>query len=257
MTTTIIPTWLNIESEITSSDQPVSYKSLKDKDKACAFILLSMKCLIQANLGVDDTRLMELVSNSIAETGWGRFWRSWNFGGWKINKSDVDKFKLAHGGAGCPPWYRAAGHVASGDQPVVYYRGFPSSQQYYLEWIERFIPKVSTDKHRYHKTGIAFWASDKWFLQLCLAGYKGAVTQAEPGPSVIAHEQIVARAKKIFCQFVLGVDPDADWGNGSKTACKNFQKAIGLPETGLIDLATYHALVNKWIAEGMKQNFIL
>ena len=234
------PTWLNPAKEITASDQPVWFSSLNDQDKASAFIKMCMASLLKQNLSPEQA--LEVTANMIAETGWGRKWRGFNFGGWKINQEYVRTYKATHQGQD-PLWWQAQGHIASGDQPVVYYRGFVNVDEFLEAWVQKFVPKTSDASHRYHKTGIVFWqGSPSWFLELCLAGYKGPVTAANPGPSVLSFNLIIERARVIHAQTMLNLTPDGRWGNLSKQACKTFQNNVQILPTGLIDKETYKAL---------------
>jgi hypothetical protein len=151
-------------------------------------------------------------------------WRGWNFGGWKVKQSWVETFKQKNQGKS-PNWFRALGHVNSGDQPVVFYRGFNSPEEFYQEWVDKFVPKDAAKDNRYYKTGKTFWnpnsKPEDWFLELCLAGYKGEVTQANPTKSFADFKQIVKRAKTLFVQDLIGLDADGDWGTKSKHMVEN------------------------------------
>jgi hypothetical protein len=215
-----IPSWLNPEKEIKHPDQPESFSSLSNKDKASAFICFVLEDLKNINVGLTPRQKLWILSNMISETGWGKTWRGNNFGGWKITKDYVTSYKREHNGEE-PWWWQAEGHVASGDEPVVYYRGFEPRQKFSKEWVERFVPKVSDTGHRYHKTGLDFWLEkDTWFRELCLAGYKGPVTQANPEKSCEDFKSICKRAQIILIQTKIGVDHDGSWGPTSKNKAK-------------------------------------
>ena len=228
-----VPSWLDLLTEIKQPDQPEWFSILNNERKAVEFIHLSLFCLYPL---VDNNieRAFQVCSNSISETGWGKTWRGWNFGGWKVRQSWVEQYKQDHQGTN-PSWFRALGHVKSGDAPVVFYRGFNSPEEFYQEWVNKFVPRISTTDHRYHKTGKQFWLTedDKWFLELCLAGYKGEVTQAKPEKSCKDFKQIVKRAKTVFVQDLLKIDPDGKWGNISKQTSK---------EANLVELLQGHWL---------------
>lgn len=243
------PSWLDVSAEIVESDQPKEYKNLSDNQKALVFILLSLRSLFRAIPTLTKEQAMSVVSNSIAETGWGKSWKGFNFGGWKISKSDCDKYKAEHHRSA--PWWRAAGHVASGDQAVAYYRAFRNPDEYYMEWLERFVPRGATTKHRYYETGRKFWSNRAWFRDLCLAGYKGVVTAANPDKSVQAHDQIVRRAKTLFVQHMLGVSVDGAWGKNTTRAWNAFQTRYGLALSDDLNEATFSTMVDVWKARGM------
>ena len=178
------PAWLDPATEIKNSDQPETYKKLDDITKSIVFILSSYKALRKCSSSLTTEQIFWVIGNSIAETGWGRSWKGYNFGGWKISKDYADNYKRFKKRS--PPWWQAAGHVASGDAEVVYYRGYTDPSHFYSEWLERFVPSIpNLVMTRYNKTGEKFWQDNpEWFKELCLAGYKGPVTQANPDKSV-------------------------------------------------------------------------
>ena len=245
------PSWLDPQSEIVDPDQPPAFQRLNDVDKAITFILNSLKGILAATTSISFALAIEVIANSVGETGWGKSHRGRNFGGWKINKSDVDRAKAS--GGKCPPWWKALGHVLSGDAPVVYYRGFPSVDRFYVEWIERFVPRNAAPTHRYYKTGRVFWGVEQgdWFRELCLAGYKGPVTEANPDNSVRNHKTIAQGVKTRLAQKFLGVTPDGVWGSKSREACLKFQAGRGISATGECDLATLELLIKDWKSAGM------
>lgn len=246
--TTSFPTWLDPNTEIKNSDQPDDYKKLDDITKSVVFILSSYEALKQSDSALTLEQTLWVIGNSIAETGWGKAWKGLNMGGWKINKDFSDSYKKRTGKSAL--WWQAPGHIASGDDPICYYRGFAKLSDFYSEWLLKFVPKDAPNS-RYSATGKAFLAGSRsWFLELCKAGYKGPVTQANPDPSVHAWMQIIDLAMIRTGQFLLGVKIDGNWGKGSKTACSAFQTANGLKADGVLDLATLEMLINKWKATG-------
>lgn len=254
--TTPLPSWLSPETEIKHSDQPESYKSLEDRKKAVAFVLLSFKAL-KTIPTLTDKHILWITANAVSETGWGRSWKGWNFGGWKINQQVVKDWRQTNplDKNKCPPWWKALGHVASGDTPVVYYQGFLSPQDFYSKWVTRFVPATATSTHRYYETGKKFWANNQgWFRELCLAGYKGPVTQASPDASCHAFDEICLRVMCIFCQHLLGLTPDGSWGPASTLAAKNWQKQQGFEaSTGTLTPTLFSSLLHDWWRGGMKQ----
>lgn len=249
------PSWLDPKTKIVTSDQPPSYVALDDKRKAIVFIMISFCSLASLSKTISHDQIISVIANSIVETGWGRKWKGWNFGGWKINKSDVDAFKAQNNGV-CPPWWEAPGHVKSGDPEMCYYRGFPGPRSYYDQWLKRFVPKQSNESHRYHKTGAAFWDNKDWFPELIQAGYKGAVTKANPKPSIDSHELIVHSVKNRLGQMLLGLDPDGSWGSKSKAACESFQRVHSINPTGNLDERTLNLLLSRWEASGFSIPYV-
>lgn len=226
--TTPIPSWLDPATEIKNPDQPEWFVKLSDRDKAAQMSTLCVEFFIKQQ-GMTSEQALEATANAISETGWFRHWRGNNMGGWKTNEPYVKEYKRIHGEQ-CPRWWRAPGHIASGDPPVVYYRGYDKVEDFLSAWVERFVPRGTSVPvtHRYYKTGKAFWAgSPSWFKELCLAGYKGPVTQANPGGSIAAFAQIIERARKIVAQSILGVTPDAAWGPSSAKALQSFLGSDG------------------------------
>lgn len=245
------PSWLDPDSEIKNTDYEPVYVALNDIDRSIVFILNCLRSILLSSTGIPNDKVIEVIGNSVVETGWGKYFRGRNLGGWKITKSDVERAK--NNGGKCPLWWKALGHVKSGDSPVVYYRGFPSIGKFFVEWFERFVPRNASPAHRYYKTGRVFWGLETgdWFLELCLAGYKGDVTRAKPDGSVKTHREVVRIIKTKLCQYFLGVVPDGVWGNKSRAAAANFQTAASVTVTGLPDDATLTLLINRWVSNGM------
>lgn len=245
------PPWLDPLSEIKDPDQPPEYVRLGSVDRAIAFIMNSLRGILGSSTEITNASAVEVIANAVGETGWGRYHRGRNFGGWKISRPDVDRAKAA--GRKCPPWWKALGHVNSGDAPFVYYRGFPSVGRFYTEWLDRFVPRNSVPSHRYHKTGLVFWGLEPgdWFLELCKAGYKGEVTQANPAGSVANHHTIVTSVRTRIVQHLLGVVPDGVWGSKSDLAAKKRQGDLGLVQTGTPSPELFEKLVGAWELAGM------
>lgn len=244
------PSWLDPATEIKNNAQPEAYKKLDDITKSVVFILFSYKSLHKCNSSLTTEQIFWIIGNFVSETGWGKFWNGYNFGGWKINKDYADSYKKRYKVSA--PWYQDEGHVASGDDPVVYYRGYAEPFHFYREWVERFVPSIPNLKDkRYNKTGEEFWKpSSSWFLELCLAGYKGPVTQANPDKSIKSWESIVNRSKIIAAQHLLGVKVDASWGTKSSTACLAFQTGYDLKKDGQPNFETLALLIKQWQDRG-------
>lgn len=243
-----VPSWLDPANEVTTATdtKPSSWKSMSLGELRPVF---TIACYIALrNLGLAPWQAVEVLGNAVVETGWGQFFRAWNLGGWKIRKTDVDAMRAKGKKA---LWWRAPGNKApgatlqdykGGDPPWCYYRGFESMEAFFAEWIPKFVPKPGASTGRYKKTGEVFWSKGDWFRELCLAGYKGSNTQKAPDGSVASHRQIVTMALRFLCQKALGVTVDGTWGPKSIQACKDAEKAHGLPETGQPSLALLEAL---------------
>lgn len=244
-----IPAWLDPTKEIKNPDQPEWYANLPDIEKSIQFMLWCLSVLRSAGLTPKES--LWVIANFISETGWGKKWKGNNFGGWKITESYVNEYRAAHNGEN-PLWWQAPGHIASGDPPIVYYRGYATYADFILAWLYRFLPKNPSTNHRYYKTSKAFWAGDvSWFKELCLAGYKGPVTQASPDNSVVNFWLIVERARKLLAQHFLHSlgflhdAPDGSWGPISTGVCKLYQKSNNLQQTGLPDEETFNSFFNE------------
>jgi len=245
-----LPDWLDPETEIINSQQPEAYKKLDKITKSIVFILESYKSLHKCNSLLTTKQIFWIIGNANAETGWGGSWNGYNFGGWKINKYFAESYKRRYGKSA--PWYQAAGHIASGDDPIVYYRGYMEPSHFYREWLERFVPSIPNIKDsRYNKTGEAFWKlEDLWFRELCLAGYKGPVTQNNPDDSFDSWKKIVYRSQVIVAQHLLGIKIDGAWGAKSSTACLAFQNGHNLVKDGKPNFETLSLLIKDWEDKG-------
>lgn len=229
-----VPQWLDINEEITEANdtKPSNWKAATGMALQILFVEACFKAL--RNLGLTPEQAVEILSNSVVETGWGKFFRGWNLGGWKIRKSDVESLKSKGKKA---KWWRAPGNKSSNDPPWCYYRGFDNLQEFFAEWIVKFVPKPGSEASvgRYKETGRLFWTGGDWFLALCKSGYKGEVTASNPKNSVDGHTQIVKIAKTILAQRTLGFVPDGIWGKESTAKALEFQKNKKIPETGKPD----------------------
>ena len=244
-----IPSWLDPAAEIVNNDQSQAYKDLDAITKSIVFILCSFQAIKTANPKLTTEQIFWVIGNAIAETGWGRLWRGYNFGGWKITKDFAEGYKKKTGKSAL--WWQAKGHVKSGDEPVVYYRGYENPSQFYSEWITRFVPQTAATTNRYTKTGAAFWKPDKsWFRELCLAGYKGPITQATPDKSIEAWDAVIHRAQVLIAQHLLGLKVDGTWGPKSSTACLAFQTGYGLTKDGNPNYETLTLLIKQWEDKG-------
>lgn len=216
-----LPSWLD-----PSTEQPRT----KIEVSKAEFVLGSLDKLL--SLGCTLHQAIEVTGNAVLECGWGQSLYNHNPFGWKINSTYAKAFKTRTGAS--PAWFRAKGHVKSGDAPEVYYRVFGDYIQAYEEWLLNFVPKESNPKHRYHQTGKLFWSGGDWFPALIEAGYKGRVTKANPAPSIQTHKLIGLVVMSMWVQSKLGVTVDGDFGTKSRKALADHQKSKGLNPTGLV-----------------------
>jgi hypothetical protein len=125
-----------------------------------------------------------------------------NLAGVKIREHRVRFYRQRYGAH--PRWFRAAGHVASGDQPVVAYMAYDNDAQFWTCWLEEFVgldgrpPRVKI----YAATGMGFAAEDPaWIAELLRAGYRGPITAGDPVKfkgAVDRHQQIVAKVTALL-----------------------------------------------------------
>lgn len=227
------PFWLDPAREVTAADEP-------PKMSRGAFVVACLMALF--GLGLTLRQALSLAANTMNETGWGRYYRAFNLGGWKIWKFS------ARDADGTPRrWWRALGNKSSGDPQTCFYRAFDSIGAFFAEWVKTFVPKVDPAKKpngRYWKTGQQFWAGEEWFDDLIAAGYKGDVTRRRPEGSIRQHEQIIKTLIVMWCQHLLGVVVDGKWGPKSKAACAAFQAQHGLEATGMLDEDTVNLLTD-------------
>lgn len=249
-----IPTWLDATKEVDPANPSTPtgkklYDALGEKEAKAFFLLTCLAATLQADPEITVKKALEVVANAVVETGWGKSWVEYNFGGWKINRADVEAYRLAHNGES-PRWWRAAGHTKSGDAPVVFYQVFKNPDSFFKAWLLRFVPKnKKPGEHRYAVTGAKFWNDDpSWFFELCVAGYKGEVTAANPGPSVAAHKSIITNMKPLIAQKLLEVTPDGVWERGTIAACQRFQAQHNLSVTGTLTAETFSKLIEVWKA---------
>lgn len=229
-----VPLWLDPAAEVTEETGP------RPAPRG-PFVVAAMKACLA--LDCDPAQAAGVVANSINETGWGRSYRAYNCGGWKITPRYVKGFKAAHPNES-PRWWRAPGNRTSGDPPWCYYRAFPSFEAYFEEWIAHFVPRPgeSAPYPAYTRAGELFWSGEDWFPALISAGYKGSVTKAKPERSIREHDALVVTALRMWAQSSLSITVDGVWGKVSRATLAEWQKAHGLAETGSLDDATLAAL---------------
>ncbi len=227
-------------------------KTMARDDRRLSGVVGSFRSLRRTDSGVGEELSFDqavwVVSNVISERGWfdGDKPEEYlipgnNLGGWKINEGHVREWRnKGRKPEDIPRWFRDVGHVGSGDQPVVYYRVFSSVETFFEEWLRRFVPRPGSvgGDHRYYKTGIEFWDGKiGWFMELCLAGYKGPVTQGNPERSVQAFSGIAKRVAAMIVQDMLNrqtvvpglrkLEADGVWGEKSQEVAAKFLRGIG------------------------------
>lgn len=134
-----------------------------------------------------------ILANTVNETGWGQKYRGFNLGGWTIQSAQPVGTK----------WYRAHGNKSSGDPQTVIYKGFSSFEDFFVAWIDKFLPKEN--KGRYGLTGRLFWERKPWFPAIIQASYKGPVTKADPEGSILEHQYIIDCLENFWCQHQLNL----------------------------------------------------
>jgi hypothetical protein len=258
---TKLPSWLDPNTQVKTPSKPQWFDTLTRPYSDAVFYLWNIIAFFEAaeKLGgrtLSINQAIEIAANSAVETLHGEKWNEFNWGGVKVNKNYVNAYKALHDNVS-PRWFSAAGHVNSGDQEVVYYVAFDSIEQYCEYWLTKFVLFSSVDfTGLYSKTAKAFWENypqkDKhWFYELCVSGYKGAVTQKNPTPSVDTFFNVEARIRIFVTQLLLGVKTDGDFGPKSKQACLLFQQQAGLQTaTGEITDEAIAALVMKYRTDG-------
>jgi hypothetical protein len=229
---------------------PVS--SMTREGRRLSGVVGSFRSLRRTDCGVGEglsfDQAVWVVANVISERGWfdGDKPEEYlipgnNLGGWKINEGHVREWRnKGRKPEDIPRWFRDVGHVGSGDQPVVYYRVFSSVEKFFEEWLRRFVPRPGSvgGDHRYYKTGIEFWNGKiGWFRELCLAGYKGPVTQGNPERSVRAFSEIAKRVAAMIVQDMLNkqtvvpglrkLEADGVWGEKSVEVAAKYLRGIG------------------------------
>ena len=259
-TPVIIPSWLNPNVE-----RPFHKEGLTKEQ----FVLGCMTCLL--HIGCDPFQSAGVTANTCNEAAWGSAVVCGNAFGWKITQNYADHYRIKNGKPA--PWWKAPGHVASGDPEWCFYRAFESYTEGLPEWLSAFTPKPSElpivptppakDSYIYRQTGEAFWSGGDWFPLLCKAGYKGPITKAKPDASIAEHKSIVHTVLAMWAQSRLTFQVqsaitdyqieqklkvtnrlmvDGDIGPQSINAIKAFQRMKGMVVTGTMSDALILAL---------------
>lgn len=258
-----LPTWLNPDFEVTLHLKPSWFTNYQRPMSDAIFYLWCIDtffhCGIEQGYTLSYNQLIEITANAAVETGHGQKWSGNNWGGVKISKPYVNSYLQQNGTS--PKWFKDEGHVAGGDQPIVYYVYFNSPQEYAAYWLQKFVPidyykenqTEETKRSRYYKTAKSFWENNSsteklehWFHELCVSGYKGEVTKKNPKPSVDTLFNCKERVKTMVSQLLLGLNPDNSWGNKSKEKCKEFQVKHGINANGVLTEETFVLILNDY-----------
>jgi len=238
-----LPSWLDPAAEVTQLPAPPAFPDrAAERARAAAFIAEVVAACRAA--GAPLWQAFEVAAIACLEATWGRartcFDPLFNLGGSKAKKEIALRYKAEHGRP--QRWFRAPGHVASGDAPVVVYLCWDSIPEYCSFWLARH---VGRDAHtppwesRYLQAAALFWGRfPDWIDALLVAGYRGERTAADPAASIAGHHTIVGEVRAYWAQGRLGVHCDGDWGPRSRAALAVIQHAHGLPETGDLDDAS-------------------
>lgn len=160
-------------------------------------------------LNVPRDAAVEIIAHCANECSWGTRAIGGNVAGIKAKRRDADAYRAKHGRSFA--WWRAAGHKASGDDDVEWYRGLDDVADCLRFVLKRYAPKPDTEaeSERYEDAGEALWSDDprQWFVELLLAGYRGETREAEveallaagrsaeEHKSVKRHREIAARVR--------------------------------------------------------------
>ena len=233
-----LPSWLVPAAEIHPDPAP---PVADETARAAAFVAEVVAAFRAA--GAPLWQALEATGIACLEATWGRartcYAPVFNLGGSKAKRDIAERYARAHGRP--QRWFRAPGHVASGDPAEVVYLCWDSIADYCAFWLARHVGAregVAPWEPRYAQAGALFWARfPDWIDALLVAGYRGDVTAAAPARSVAAHHDIVRRVRVLWAQSRLGVRADGRWGSASRAA---LVRAVG--GTGDLDDAALAAL---------------
>ena len=220
-----IPSWLDPLAEIKEISQPEAYRNLSGNDKDICFFLNCFINLARITPKLSIKQIFWVTANSCGETGWGEFWKGFNFGGVKCRKDLAKRTKERTGKS--ERFYRSKGHTKAGDAVVVFYRGFDSPQDFFDDWVDRYVPLNSTPSYNYHEAGKKFWNSDPaWFIEIMKAGYKGENSETNKEIQQGSYNSFLSATKRIqtlFVQFCLGLKTDGSYGPKTRKAVIEFE----------------------------------
>lgn len=226
------PSYLRVEAEVCGAGSSFASREL--------FVAYFFERLL--SLGLPAQLAFEVTAHLAKETGFGRYYQGNNFGGWKTTADWARAFERRFGRPA--PWWRAEGHLASGDQPTVFYRAYPSIEAFLLDWIDRFIPRPGTAPGaKYEETGRLAWSGGNWYRELMLQGYSGPNREADPDPAVEQLAGLARQARALYGQYKLGRTPASlSLDEADRQAVLAAQASLGVPATGTVDDATAVAM---------------
>lgn len=179
------PSWLDPAGEVTGPGDPRPARG-RPFVRACFDALRALGC--------SEAQAVEVCAVMALETGWGAKYRGWNLGGVKATAAWAREEPNGK-------WWRAPGHVASGDKPEVYYRAYPSMQAFLSYWLTHFAPRPEGPwpYPGYREAGRVFWSADPsgFVAALIRRGYRGPVTARKPAASLRDHESIVRTVRRM------------------------------------------------------------
>jgi len=235
-----VPPFLDPDAEI--HDPPAIHL------KPYPFALFCVDGVVAA--GAPLLRAFEVAAHFVSETGWGIAFRANNLGGVKATEGWAKAYRKRTGRSA--PYFRAHGNRGTGDSETVVYRGYDTPADFFVEWLERFVPKPSPDAATregikvaiadYRLAGERFWSSGDWFAALLAAHYRGDVTASHPAQAIKDNASIAQDIREAWAQRALQIAVDGAWGKISRTCCAAFQSLRGLAVTGTPDDATITAL---------------
>lgn len=190
------PPWIDLAREITDTQDRTTPKDA----------LVRTQAQVLRGMGLSEAQIEEAIAHAVTECSWGRRAIGHNMGGVKLKEADDKAHRVKHGHG--LSWWQSQGHIASGDAPVVYYRGFDDDSEFWRFWLKRYVPKDGVVGSRYTETGKKFWGDtpSEWFVELLRAGYRGPVREAEiqaasnpnEHPSVKSHASLVLTVRRIL-----------------------------------------------------------
>lgn len=219
-------------------------------------------------LGCDEEQAIHFVANSYVECAAGAAIRGKNIQGVKANANNIKGRQF----------FRAPGHVKSGDAEWVLYLIFPTVEESMRFGINRYAPKPKPGDQwddtmcktaDYRAAGLCFHRVAgrpirQWFPFLIDAEYKGDLTKNIPerrAQSIATFMSLVDTVRTIyrrpFCGSPLSTQTilahlgyykgklDGEIGPQSREAIEAAQRAEGLPQTGAMDAMLGDALLRR------------
>jgi hypothetical protein len=190
-----LPSWLDAASEVPLPDPPA--RDDLAFVRRCHLALTAFPALTPWHR-------FQLLGVTCLETGWGksRAVRRCNLAGMKAKRERVAAYAACTGRP--QRWFRAPGHVASGDAPTVLYLAYDSEAQFWVLWLNEVLGSSADAppwRERYREAARRFWAQDRtWIDALIDAGYRGDRTAGDPkrrAGAIATHASVVARAMRL------------------------------------------------------------